>query len=49
MSLNINRKLLLLADLSVLGLAALSGIAMYELQRVYTSAIFANDYTVPGL
>jgi methyl-accepting chemotaxis protein len=49
MSLNINRKLLLLAALSVAGLAALSGMAIYEMQRVYTTAIFANDVTVPGL
>mgnify|MGYP003339547579 CR=1 FL=1 len=34
MSMNINRKLLLLAVLSVAGLAALSGMAMYEMQRV---------------
>jgi methyl-accepting chemotaxis protein len=49
MNLNINKKLLLLAALSALGLASLSMLATHEMGRVYTGASFANDNTVPAL
>jgi methyl-accepting chemotaxis protein len=49
MSLNINRKLLLLATVSVLGFGLLSGFAIFQMRTVFTAAIFANDNTVPAL
>jgi len=45
----ISKKLLLLATLCVLGLASLSFVSIHEMERVYRSASFANDNTIPAI
>jgi methyl-accepting chemotaxis protein len=49
MKLSVSGKLWLLAGISVLGIAALATVSRLEMTRVYTSASYANDNTVPSL
>ena len=49
MSLSVSSKLWLLAGISLLGIAILATTSRLEMARVYTSASYANDNTVPSL
>src|ERR1700730_18261325 len=49
MSLSVRTKLILLAALSILGIALLTVSSQLEMTSVYTAAAYANDNTVPSL
>lgn len=49
MKLSVSNKLWLLAGISLLGIGAMAVISRMEMARVYTSASYANDNTVPEL
>jgi len=49
MSLSVKSKLILLASLSILGIALLTVSSQLEMARVYTAASYANDNTVPSM
>jgi methyl-accepting chemotaxis protein len=49
MTLSVKEKLMLLVALAVLGIAVLMVISQVETKRVYTSASYAKDHTVPAI
>ena len=49
MTLSVSGKLWLLAGISLLGIGALATVSRIEMARVYTSASYANDNTVPSV
>jgi len=49
MTLSVKQKLMLLVALAVLGIAVLMVVSQVEMKRVYTSASYAKDRTVPAI
>jgi methyl-accepting chemotaxis protein len=49
MTLSVKKKLILLVALAVLGIAVLMVISQVEMKRVYTSASYAKDHSVPAI
>jgi len=45
----IAQRLIALVATALLGLAAITGIGLWQMDRVYNAAIFANENTVPSL